>query len=188
MAIKACFMDGFQGHGTLGNAVLSTLNKAAANGHRNEIKIDKFAKQLGCTEVELRACLSRLQTEGRIATNTLLNWSEIGSIQLAEPIITCEPAQLSLGEGNKDDDADTVAISLDALTHLNDVDIVVDGRHLRFALRYSDTGDKSILTVSEAASARAKKRDPIVDGKEFPDKAEAIKWAKEYAGEFSGGE
>lgn len=187
MAIKACFMDGFQGHGTLGNAVLSTLNKAAANGHRNEIKIDKFSKQLGCTEVELRACLSRLQTEGRIATNTLLNWSEIGSIQLAEPIITCEPAQLSLGEG-KDDDADTVATCLDGLTHLNDVDIVVDGRHRRFALRYSDDGAQVFLTVSEAASARAKKRDALVDSMPFPSKAEAIKWAKEYAGEFSGGD
>jgi hypothetical protein len=186
MAIKACFMDGFQGHGTLGNAVLSTLNKAAANGHRNEIKIDKLAKQLGCSEVELRACLSRLQTEGRIATNTLLNWSEIGSIQLAEPIIACEPAQLSLGE--RDDDPDTVAISLDALTHLNDVDIVVDGRHRRFALRYSDDGDQVFLTVSEAASAKAKKRDALVDSMPFPNKAEAIKWAKEYAGEFSGGD
>lgn len=176
MAIKACFLEGFQGHGTLGNVILSTLCKAAAGGHRNEIKLDKLAKQLDCSDVALRAELRRLQDSGRIVTNALIDWGEIGSIQLAEPIVACEPLQLSLDDDIDGEDRVPVEL-LDNMSETSDIYLFAQDRHLWFALRFSDAG--VLLVVSEAATARMKKRDEIIT-KPFANRFDAIDWAKSY--------
>jgi len=174
--LKPCFTDGYSGHDTLEYAILSTLNKAAAGGHRSEIKLEKFALSLGCKIERLRSSLRKLSDGGNINCPTVIDWDQIGSIQLGQPIVTCEAVQFSLD----DFDEPSVGSSLDALSPTNDVDLEFDGRFCRFAIRYEDDGQVT-LTISDGKSHKAKNRDEVVN-QTFATKDEAISYARDYVG------
>lgn len=173
--LKPCMTPGYSGHETLEYLVLSTLNKAAAGGHRNEIQLEKFAKSLGCKPDKLRSTLRNLSDSGHINTACVLDWSSISSFQLGEPIITCEPGQLNLDD---DFDEPTIGTSLDAMSPTNDVELEFEGRKCRFAIRYDDEG-KVNLVISEYKGKNWK----VVVEQTHDDKESAVKYAREFVGE-----